>query len=167
LINVRNPNAWTETDTVIPEAIRVPLDKLEESLSRIPKNKPAVTAPDQAKPLAPVWCRNFRNAGTKTCGRFRVDFVYGRVLDCQSSQNGRRPSSQKRSPPRLIAEHTSPSAATTAYTRSTGFSFRLLRPCRNPDWRLVRLFFGRKKWVRSLSSCENTWSRVVSRNLNL
>jgi hypothetical protein len=29
------------------------------------------------------------------------------------------------------------------------------------------LFFGGKKWVRSLSSCENTWSRVVSRNLNL
>jgi hypothetical protein len=28
-------------------------------------------------------------------------------------------------------------------------------------------FFGGKKWVRSLSSCENTWSRVVSRNLNL
>jgi hypothetical protein len=29
------------------------------------------------------------------------------------------------------------------------------------------LFFGGKKWVRSLSSCENMWSRVVSRNLNL
>jgi hypothetical protein len=29
------------------------------------------------------------------------------------------------------------------------------------------LFFGGKKWVRSLSSGENTWSRVVSRNLNL
>jgi hypothetical protein len=29
------------------------------------------------------------------------------------------------------------------------------------------LFFGGKKCVRSLSSCENTWSRVVSRNLNL
>ena len=29
------------------------------------------------------------------------------------------------------------------------------------------LFFGGKKWVRSLSSCEKTWSRVVSRNLNL
>ena len=29
VIDVRNPNAWAETDTVIPEAIRVPLDKLE------------------------------------------------------------------------------------------------------------------------------------------
>jgi hypothetical protein len=28
-------------------------------------------------------------------------------------------------------------------------------------------FFGGKKWVRSLSSCENKWSRAVSRNLNL
>jgi hypothetical protein len=29
------------------------------------------------------------------------------------------------------------------------------------------LLFGREKWVRSLSSSENTCSRVVSRNLNL
>jgi hypothetical protein len=27
--------------------------------------------------------------------------------------------------------------------------------------------FSGKKWVRSLSSCENTWSRAVSHNLNL
>jgi rhodanese-related sulfurtransferase len=42
VIDVRNPNAWAETDTVIPEAIRIPLDKLEENLSRIPKNRPVV-----------------------------------------------------------------------------------------------------------------------------
>ena len=42
VIDVRNPNAWAETDTVIPEAIRVPLDKLKESLPRIPKNRPVV-----------------------------------------------------------------------------------------------------------------------------
>ena len=29
VIDLRNPEAWAETDTVIPEAIRVPLDKLE------------------------------------------------------------------------------------------------------------------------------------------
>ena len=29
------------------------------------------------------------------------------------------------------------------------------------------LFFGGRKWVRSLSSAENTCNRVVSRNLNL
>ena len=42
VIDVRNDNAWTETDTVIPEAIRVPLNKLEENLPRIPKSRPVV-----------------------------------------------------------------------------------------------------------------------------
>jgi len=42
VIDVRNPNAWAETDTVIPKAIRVPQDKLEENLSRIPKSRPVV-----------------------------------------------------------------------------------------------------------------------------
>jgi rhodanese-related sulfurtransferase len=42
VIDVRNPNAWAETDTVIPEAIRVPFDKLEENLPRIPKTRPVV-----------------------------------------------------------------------------------------------------------------------------
>jgi len=42
LIDVRKPEAWTESDTVIPEAIRVPLDQLEENLSRIPKDRPVV-----------------------------------------------------------------------------------------------------------------------------
>jgi len=42
VIDVRNPHAWAEADTVIPEAIRVTLDKLEESLPKIPKNKPVV-----------------------------------------------------------------------------------------------------------------------------
>jgi rhodanese-related sulfurtransferase len=42
LIDVRNPQAWAESDTMLPEAIRVPPDKLEENLSRIPKNRPVV-----------------------------------------------------------------------------------------------------------------------------
>jgi rhodanese-related sulfurtransferase len=42
VIDVRNPKAWAETDTVIPEAIRIPLDKLEENLPRIPKSRPVV-----------------------------------------------------------------------------------------------------------------------------
>ena len=42
LIDVRNPQAWAESDSMLPEAIRVPLDKLEENLPRIPKNKPVV-----------------------------------------------------------------------------------------------------------------------------
>jgi len=42
VIDVRNPQAWAESDTQIPEAIRVPLDKLNENLPRIPKGKPVV-----------------------------------------------------------------------------------------------------------------------------
>jgi rhodanese-related sulfurtransferase len=42
VIDVRNPQAWAEANTVIPEAIRVSMDKLEEELPRIPKNKPVV-----------------------------------------------------------------------------------------------------------------------------
>jgi len=42
VIDVRNPEVWAETDTAIPEAIRVPLDKLGESLPRIPKIRPVV-----------------------------------------------------------------------------------------------------------------------------
>ncbi len=43
LIDVRNPQAWAESDTMLPEAIRVPPNKLEENLPRIPKNRPVVT----------------------------------------------------------------------------------------------------------------------------
>ena len=42
VIDVRNPEAWAEADTVIPGAIRVPLDELEENLPRIPTNRPVV-----------------------------------------------------------------------------------------------------------------------------
>ena len=42
VIDVRNSKAWAEADTVIPGAIRVPLDELEENLPRIPKNRPVV-----------------------------------------------------------------------------------------------------------------------------
>ncbi len=42
VIDIRNPNAWAEANTVIPGAIRLSLDKIEESLSKIPKNKPVV-----------------------------------------------------------------------------------------------------------------------------
>jgi rhodanese-related sulfurtransferase len=42
VIDIRNPTAWAESDTMLPKAIRVPLDKLEENLPRIPENKPVV-----------------------------------------------------------------------------------------------------------------------------
>jgi rhodanese-related sulfurtransferase len=42
VIDVRNPTAWAEADTVIPGAIRVPFEELEENLPRIPKNRRVV-----------------------------------------------------------------------------------------------------------------------------
>jgi rhodanese-related sulfurtransferase len=42
VIDVRNPQAWAESDATLPEAIRVPLDKLDENLPRIPKTRPVV-----------------------------------------------------------------------------------------------------------------------------
>ena len=42
VIDTRNPQAWAESDTMVPEAIRVPVDKLEENLARIPKTRSVV-----------------------------------------------------------------------------------------------------------------------------
>ena len=42
VIDTRNPQAWGQSDVKLPEAIRVPGDKLEEHLAEIPKNKSVV-----------------------------------------------------------------------------------------------------------------------------
>lgn len=42
VIDTRNPQAWAQSDEMVPEAIRLPLDNLDENISRIPKNKPIV-----------------------------------------------------------------------------------------------------------------------------
>jgi rhodanese-related sulfurtransferase len=42
VIDARNPKAWAESDTMIPESIRVPIDKLEENLPRISRTRPVV-----------------------------------------------------------------------------------------------------------------------------
>jgi rhodanese-related sulfurtransferase len=42
IIDTRNPQAWAESDTMIPEAIRVPVEKLEENLPRISKSRAVV-----------------------------------------------------------------------------------------------------------------------------
>ena len=42
LIDTRNPQAWAESDVMMPDAIRMPLDNIEENLSRIPRDKPIV-----------------------------------------------------------------------------------------------------------------------------
>ena len=43
IIDVRNPQAWARSDVMLPEAIRVPVEELEESLPKIPSGKPIVT----------------------------------------------------------------------------------------------------------------------------
>lgn len=42
IIDVRKPEVWGQSDTMIPEAIRIPLDNLDENLPRIPKDRPIV-----------------------------------------------------------------------------------------------------------------------------
>ncbi len=42
VIDTRNPQAWSESDVMLPEAIRIPLDNLEENISKIPHDKPVV-----------------------------------------------------------------------------------------------------------------------------
>jgi rhodanese-related sulfurtransferase len=42
IIDTRNSSAWAESDTMIPEATRVPVDQLEQNLGRIPKTRPIV-----------------------------------------------------------------------------------------------------------------------------
>jgi rhodanese-related sulfurtransferase len=43
VIDTRNPQAWAESSTMMPGALRVPLDKLDKNLPNIPKTKPIVT----------------------------------------------------------------------------------------------------------------------------
>jgi rhodanese-related sulfurtransferase len=43
VLDVRNPQAWAESDVLARGAIRVPLDGFEQLLPRIPKSKPIVT----------------------------------------------------------------------------------------------------------------------------
>ena len=42
VIDVRNPQAWAQSDSKIPEAIRVPMDEWEKHLDQIPKGRPIV-----------------------------------------------------------------------------------------------------------------------------
>lgn len=42
-LDVRNPEAWAESEAMVPNAIRVPLDSLEEKLPYIPKERNIVT----------------------------------------------------------------------------------------------------------------------------
>ncbi len=81
MVDVRKPDVWTESDTMIPESIRVPLDKLEQNLPRIPKNRPRG---DPTSTQVPVWRKSFGNTATKMCEIFKVDFGRGRTPVCRS-----------------------------------------------------------------------------------
>jgi rhodanese-related sulfurtransferase len=42
-IDTRNPQAWGESDVKLPGAIRLPVDKFEEHISEIPKDRPIIS----------------------------------------------------------------------------------------------------------------------------
>lgn len=42
ILDSRNPQAWAESDGMVPGAIRVPVDEWKENLWRIPKSRPVV-----------------------------------------------------------------------------------------------------------------------------
>lgn len=43
IIDARNPEAWAQSDTMMPGAIRVPKQEFEQHLPRIAKDRPVVT----------------------------------------------------------------------------------------------------------------------------
>ncbi len=42
-VDSRNPQAWAQSDTKLPSAIRVPADELEQHLNEIPKDRAVIT----------------------------------------------------------------------------------------------------------------------------
>lgn len=72
MIDVRNPNAWAET-AVVPEAIRVPLDRLEENLSRIPNTRARGVLHFTRRSLQrQFWSGNFVNVVARVSGLFKT-----------------------------------------------------------------------------------------------
>jgi rhodanese-related sulfurtransferase len=42
-IDTRNPQAWAEAQTKLPDAIRIPADEVEKHLDQIPRDRTAIT----------------------------------------------------------------------------------------------------------------------------
>jgi rhodanese-related sulfurtransferase len=42
-IDTRNPKAWGEAETKLPDAIRVPADEVEQHLKEIPKDRTVIS----------------------------------------------------------------------------------------------------------------------------
>jgi Rhodanese-like domain len=90
IIDVRNPQTWAQSDVMLPEAIRVPLEKLDENLPKVAKEKPIVIyCTDRMKDPAPVWRRNYSNTGTRTRGLFKAGSMPGAVPVCRCRRRGR------------------------------------------------------------------------------
>ena len=42
-IDTRNPKAWAEAQTKLPNAIRIPADEVEQHLDQIPRDRTVIT----------------------------------------------------------------------------------------------------------------------------
>ena len=42
-VDTRNPQAWAEAETKLPDAIRVPADEVEQHLAEIPHDRTVIT----------------------------------------------------------------------------------------------------------------------------
>ena len=42
-VDTRNPQAWNDADTKLPEAVRVPADEVDEHLDEIPRDRTVIT----------------------------------------------------------------------------------------------------------------------------
>ena len=90
IIDVRTPEVWAESDTMIPESIRVPLDELDKNLGRIPKTRPAVaycTSPNEHSSAR--LAQRLRELGHENAWALQGGFQAWRTLVCRWSQNAR------------------------------------------------------------------------------
>lgn len=51
IVDVRNPQAWSQSGTMMPGAIRVPVQEWQQHLPRIPKDRPVDLRPLPGVPL--------------------------------------------------------------------------------------------------------------------
>lgn len=42
-VDTRNPKAWAESDVRLPGAVRVPIDEVAKSASRVPRDRSVIT----------------------------------------------------------------------------------------------------------------------------
>ena len=42
-VDTRNPKAWAEADTKLPDALRIPADEVNQHLAQIPRDRTVIT----------------------------------------------------------------------------------------------------------------------------